>query len=239
MRTDPVILEETEMPMKDLDTPMGDTQTVANIVRSYAVTLVGDNHGGGDSIVNPLANEFDVNLEEGDVVIDCSGLPYRCYTKSLFHVIASEIGNVIKVDYNTNVGERGKFALLAVVTPQIKEGNHQDVKIDEGLQGKSNITRFNGDTNRGGVTKTAKETSLKALKVKKPLNYKPPKKPTLADWLPFKPTMFNNVEGIMLPAMQAAMEKVDGHARVMSHHPKAREGSSNGAEPSGMMPERV
>ncbi|KAE8681993.1 hypothetical protein F3Y22_tig00111277pilonHSYRG00016 [Hibiscus syriacus] len=43
------------------------------------------------------------------------GLPYRYYSKSLFRMIAAEIEKVIKIDFNTNAGERGKFAKLAVV----------------------------------------------------------------------------------------------------------------------------
>ncbi|KAL4272858.1 hypothetical protein GQ457_13G019130 [Hibiscus cannabinus] len=43
------------------------------------------------------------------------GLPYRYYTKSLFRRIAAVLGRVVKVDYNTNGGDRGKFARLAVM----------------------------------------------------------------------------------------------------------------------------
>ncbi|KAL4386741.1 hypothetical protein GQ457_09G028410 [Hibiscus cannabinus] len=43
------------------------------------------------------------------------GLPYRYYCKALFRRIATVIGRVVKVDYNTKVAERGKFARLAVM----------------------------------------------------------------------------------------------------------------------------
>ncbi|KAL4279694.1 hypothetical protein GQ457_03G033660 [Hibiscus cannabinus] len=42
------------------------------------------------------------------------GLPYRYYCKALFRRIAQLVGKVIKVDYNTKAGERGKFARLAI-----------------------------------------------------------------------------------------------------------------------------
>ncbi|KAL4284922.1 hypothetical protein GQ457_16G024930 [Hibiscus cannabinus] len=42
-------------------------------------------------------------------------LPYRYYTKSLFKYIAATIGDVVRVDYNTEVGKRGRFARLAII----------------------------------------------------------------------------------------------------------------------------
>ncbi|KAL4379982.1 hypothetical protein GQ457_02G035630 [Hibiscus cannabinus] len=42
------------------------------------------------------------------------GLPYRYYSKALFRRIAAIVGDVVRVDYNTKAGERGKFARLAV-----------------------------------------------------------------------------------------------------------------------------
>ncbi|KAL4384619.1 hypothetical protein GQ457_15G006160 [Hibiscus cannabinus] len=42
------------------------------------------------------------------------GLPYKYYSKALFRRIAAIVGDVVKVDYNTKAGERGKFARLAV-----------------------------------------------------------------------------------------------------------------------------
>ncbi|KAE8675071.1 hypothetical protein F3Y22_tig00111701pilonHSYRG00075 [Hibiscus syriacus] len=49
------------------------------------------------------------------VWIRLPGLPYHYYTKSLFCLLAAKIGKAVKIDYNTNSGERGKFAGLAVV----------------------------------------------------------------------------------------------------------------------------
>ncbi|KAL4353334.1 hypothetical protein GQ457_06G018260 [Hibiscus cannabinus] len=43
------------------------------------------------------------------------GLPYRYYCKALFRRIAQLVGKVVKVDYNTQAGERGKFARLAIM----------------------------------------------------------------------------------------------------------------------------
>ncbi|KAL4302118.1 hypothetical protein GQ457_10G024680 [Hibiscus cannabinus] len=43
------------------------------------------------------------------------GLPYRYYSKALFQVIASIVGKVVKIDYNTKAVERGKFARLAIL----------------------------------------------------------------------------------------------------------------------------
>ncbi|XP_038997407.1 uncharacterized protein LOC120122336 [Hibiscus syriacus] len=50
-----------------------------------------------------------------NIWIRLPGLPYRYYTKALFRLIASVVGQVIKVDYNTQAGERGKFARITVL----------------------------------------------------------------------------------------------------------------------------
>ncbi|KAL4320027.1 hypothetical protein GQ457_18G015790 [Hibiscus cannabinus] len=42
-------------------------------------------------------------------------LPYRYYTKSMFRHIANAIGEVVRVDYNTSEGKRGRFARLAML----------------------------------------------------------------------------------------------------------------------------
>ncbi|XP_038996336.1 uncharacterized protein LOC120120897 [Hibiscus syriacus] len=42
-------------------------------------------------------------------------LPYRYYNTVLIRTIPNTIGRVVKIDYNTKVGERGKFARIAVV----------------------------------------------------------------------------------------------------------------------------
>ncbi|KAL4319053.1 hypothetical protein GQ457_18G007360 [Hibiscus cannabinus] len=49
------------------------------------------------------------------VWVRISGLPYRYYSKALFRRIAVVIGKVVKMDYNTHEGERGRFARLAVL----------------------------------------------------------------------------------------------------------------------------
>ncbi|KAL4297759.1 hypothetical protein GQ457_12G019230 [Hibiscus cannabinus] len=67
-------------------------------------------------------------------------LPYRYYTKSLFRYIAATIGKVVRVDYNTSEGKRGRFARLAIIVdlnkPLISElvidGKRQDIEY-EGL----------------------------------------------------------------------------------------------------------
>ncbi|KAL4388900.1 hypothetical protein GQ457_09G004750 [Hibiscus cannabinus] len=43
------------------------------------------------------------------------GLPYRYYSKALFRRIAAVVGEVVRVDYNTREGERGKFVRLAII----------------------------------------------------------------------------------------------------------------------------
>ncbi|KAL4348355.1 hypothetical protein GQ457_17G006980 [Hibiscus cannabinus] len=42
-------------------------------------------------------------------------LHYRYYTKSLFKYIVVTIGDVVRVDYNTEEGKRGRFAHLAII----------------------------------------------------------------------------------------------------------------------------
>ncbi|KAE8707669.1 hypothetical protein F3Y22_tig00110377pilonHSYRG00004 [Hibiscus syriacus] len=67
--------------------------------------------------VQPWSRSFSTTEKHPSHVvvwIRLSGLPYRYYTKALFNKIASTIGIVVKVDYNTSKGERGRFARLAV-----------------------------------------------------------------------------------------------------------------------------
>ncbi|KAL4279049.1 hypothetical protein GQ457_03G029200 [Hibiscus cannabinus] len=67
-------------------------------------------------------------------------LQYMYYTKSLFRHIAAAIGKVVKVDYNTEEGKRGRFARLAIIVDLHKplvsgiiiDGYRQDVEY-EGL----------------------------------------------------------------------------------------------------------
>ncbi|KAK8483367.1 hypothetical protein V6N11_024158 [Hibiscus sabdariffa] len=48
------------------------------------------------------------------VWVHLPGLPYKYYSKELFHLIATVVGKVIKVDYNTSISERGKFVRIVV-----------------------------------------------------------------------------------------------------------------------------
>ncbi|KAE8695270.1 hypothetical protein F3Y22_tig00110722pilonHSYRG00004 [Hibiscus syriacus] len=64
-------------------------------------------------IVQPWSRDFSTSEDHPSKVIvriHLLGLPYQYYSKALFKLIGSEVGNVIKVDYNTNVGRglRGK-----------------------------------------------------------------------------------------------------------------------------------
>ncbi|KAL4309394.1 hypothetical protein GQ457_01G051690 [Hibiscus cannabinus] len=67
-------------------------------------------------------------------------LSYRYYTKSLFRHIADTIGRVVRIDYNTTEGKRGRFARLAImvdlhkplVSGIIIDGYRQDIEY-EGL----------------------------------------------------------------------------------------------------------
>ncbi|KAL4384625.1 hypothetical protein GQ457_15G012350 [Hibiscus cannabinus] len=67
-------------------------------------------------------------------------LSYRYYTKSLFCHIADTIGRVVRIDYNTTEGKRGRFARLAImvdlhkplVSGIIIDGYRQDIEY-EGL----------------------------------------------------------------------------------------------------------
>ncbi|KAL4277927.1 hypothetical protein GQ457_03G002210 [Hibiscus cannabinus] len=68
--------------------------------------------------VQPLSRNFSTNKEHPDQIVvwaRLSELPYRYYTKSMFCFIANAIGKIIKIDYNTEEGKRGRFARIAVV----------------------------------------------------------------------------------------------------------------------------
>ncbi|GMI90637.1 hypothetical protein HRI_002733000 [Hibiscus trionum] len=68
------------------------------------------------------------------------GLSYRYYTKSMFRAIAEMFGNVVRIDYNTLEGKKGRFARFAIVVDLNKpllsgvviDGFRQDVEY-EGL----------------------------------------------------------------------------------------------------------
>ncbi|KAL4278142.1 hypothetical protein GQ457_03G020710 [Hibiscus cannabinus] len=68
--------------------------------------------------VQPWSRSFSTTADfptEVIVWVRISGLPYRYYSKALFRRIAAVIGKVVKIDYNTREGERGRFARLAVL----------------------------------------------------------------------------------------------------------------------------
>ncbi|KAL4353103.1 hypothetical protein GQ457_06G028150 [Hibiscus cannabinus] len=68
--------------------------------------------------VQPWSRAFNTSEKHPSHVVAwvrLPGLPYRYYTKALFRRIAAVIGTVVKVDYNTDAGERGKFARLAIM----------------------------------------------------------------------------------------------------------------------------
>ncbi|KAE8671499.1 hypothetical protein F3Y22_tig00111947pilonHSYRG00134 [Hibiscus syriacus] len=99
-----------------------------------------------EAIVNKLANYVIFRLLAEDhpmeimAWIRLSGLPYRYYTKSLFRFIAGAIGRVVRINYNTADGKRGKFARMAIIVDLTKplvsgiiiDGQHQAVEY-EGL----------------------------------------------------------------------------------------------------------
>ncbi|KAL4302847.1 hypothetical protein GQ457_10G018520 [Hibiscus cannabinus] len=61
------------------------------------------------------------------------GLPYRYYSKALFRRIAEIVRDVVKVDYNTQAGERGKFARLAI-TVDLNKHLVSCIGIDDFIQ---------------------------------------------------------------------------------------------------------
>ncbi|KAL4367388.1 hypothetical protein GQ457_05G014640 [Hibiscus cannabinus] len=68
--------------------------------------------------VQPWIRSFSTDEKHPSQVIvwvRLSGLPYPNYCKALFRRIAQVVGKVVKVDYNTQARERGKFARLAIM----------------------------------------------------------------------------------------------------------------------------
>ncbi|KAE8729402.1 hypothetical protein F3Y22_tig00003715pilonHSYRG00059 [Hibiscus syriacus] len=85
------------------------------------------------------------------------GLPYRYYYKALFRRLVNHVGRVVKVDYNTQAGERGKFArlvtlvdlnkpLLSCIGSRFRVLNKlQDNRVEEStLKSKGTATSFAG-----------------------------------------------------------------------------------------------
>lgn len=67
--------------------------------------------------VQPWTLDFSINnIMVNSVVawVRFSGLPIQYYHKSILHAIVKVVGIVMKVDYNTKVFKRGKFARLAI-----------------------------------------------------------------------------------------------------------------------------
>ncbi|KAK5833596.1 hypothetical protein PVK06_017446 [Gossypium arboreum] len=68
-------------------------------------------------VVQPWSRDFSTEQNFPSKIIAwirLSGLYYRYYTKGLVRALASVNGNVVKVDYNTIDGTRGKFARVTV-----------------------------------------------------------------------------------------------------------------------------
>ncbi|KAL4379615.1 hypothetical protein GQ457_02G019060 [Hibiscus cannabinus] len=93
--------------------------------------------------VQPWSRNFSTNSEYPErimVWVRLPKLPYRYYTKSLFRYTANAIGQVVRIDYNTEDGKRGRFARLAVtidlnkplVSGIVIDGTRQDIEY-EGL----------------------------------------------------------------------------------------------------------
>ncbi|KAL4271374.1 hypothetical protein GQ457_13G004110 [Hibiscus cannabinus] len=93
--------------------------------------------------VQPWSRNFSTNVEYPEEImawVRLPKLPYRYYTKSLFRYIANAIGKVVRIDYNTDDGKRGRFAQLAIkfnlnkplVSGIVIDGMRQDIEY-EGL----------------------------------------------------------------------------------------------------------
>ncbi|KAL4352806.1 hypothetical protein GQ457_06G008600 [Hibiscus cannabinus] len=69
-------------------------------------------------MVQPWSRNFSTDLDHPDKIVVWArlpGLPYRYYMKIMFRYIAGVIGRIVKIDYNTPEGKRGRFTRLAVV----------------------------------------------------------------------------------------------------------------------------
>ncbi|KAL4367934.1 hypothetical protein GQ457_05G017930 [Hibiscus cannabinus] len=93
--------------------------------------------------VQPWSHNFSTEKEHPDHIVvwaRLSGLPYRYYTKSMFRFIANAIGKIIKIDYNTKEGKRGRFARIVVVidlnkplVPSLVIDGKRQIIVYEGL----------------------------------------------------------------------------------------------------------
>ncbi|GMI72718.1 hypothetical protein HRI_000941100 [Hibiscus trionum] len=93
--------------------------------------------------VQPWSRDFSTTIDYPRkllVWLRLPGLPYRYYSRSIFEAIAGVLEEVVRVDFNTTEGSRGKFARLAVVVDLEKpliptiiiDGRHQLIEY-EGL----------------------------------------------------------------------------------------------------------
>ncbi|KAL4317972.1 hypothetical protein GQ457_18G007610 [Hibiscus cannabinus] len=93
--------------------------------------------------VQPWSQDFSTSAKFPSKVlvwVRLPGLPYRYYTKSLFRAIAGVLGSVVRIDYNTKEGKRGRFARLAIMVnlvdplvPGIMIDGHKQIIEYEGL----------------------------------------------------------------------------------------------------------
>ncbi|KAL4296074.1 hypothetical protein GQ457_12G008940 [Hibiscus cannabinus] len=109
--------------------PMGEMQLI-DLENSYFLVRIEDPRDyrkiltegpwtiyGSYLTVQPWSRSFSTSEKHPSRVVvwvRLPGLPYKYYSKALFRRIAAIVGEVVRVDYNTQAGERGKFARLAV-----------------------------------------------------------------------------------------------------------------------------
>ncbi|KAG8475545.1 hypothetical protein CXB51_032360 [Gossypium anomalum] len=73
--------------------------------------------------VQPWSRDFSTDKQHPSKIVvwmRMSGLPYRYYNKKLLRIIASTLGTVVKVNYNTTKSRRGKFVRFAIVVDLMK-----------------------------------------------------------------------------------------------------------------------
>ncbi|KAE8712708.1 hypothetical protein F3Y22_tig00110236pilonHSYRG00147 [Hibiscus syriacus] len=177
---------------------MSDTPTPALPMISLQTDLDQDIHplsftaelmGGqsGESYTSPNSAEYDVNIIEGDVGVNRSG-PYPTvrFSERVHEAIdyTSEIGKVIQVDYNTMVGERGKFARLTVAVDLNKpllpcidiDGFVQRIdyctKYSDGVYGSRESANY-WNQNQGGSFWVMDGSSCKEEKATETEHYRP------------------------------------------------------------------
>ncbi|KAL4341889.1 hypothetical protein GQ457_08G023010 [Hibiscus cannabinus] len=88
--------------------------------------------------VQPWSRSFNTSEKFPSQVIvwvRIPGLPYRYYNKALFRYIALLIGKVVRVDYNTQDGARGKFARLAILLQKLEYDGLHNICYSCGVYG--------------------------------------------------------------------------------------------------------